>query len=214
VTVPDATHFTLLTTNSTTQTSGGFTVFPLVAPPLNRYGNVTIQWNTWNLGYTDNGGTFNLSQSPLSPPTVFNFFFPNYQFPGALSSAGLTTPEFQLTSDTSVALQMNFLEGGILVNNNNTNGLSSFNNGGGAIVLDLGPWVSTSYTSTANLPTLVDSMNSLLVAGQLSPAAKTNIVNYVSTLSYSTPPTPAQMRDRVRAVVHLITASPDFTIQK
>jgi hypothetical protein len=214
VTVPDATHFTLITTNSANQSDNSFNMFPLVAPPLNRSGNVTIQWSTWNLGYTDNGATFNLSQSPLSPATVFNFFFPNYEFPGALASAGLTTPEFQLTSDTSVALQMNYLEGGILVNNNNTNGLTSFNNGGGAIVLDLGPWLSTNYASTANLPKLVDSMNSLLVAGQLSQAAKTSIVNYVSTLSYSTPPTPTQIRDRVRAVVHLVTASPDFTIQK
>ncbi len=214
VTVPDATHFTLISAYSTNQTDNGFSVYPLVPPPLNRHGDVIIQWNTWNLGYTDSGTTFNLSQSPLSPPTVFNFFFPSYQFPGALSSAGITTPEFQLTSDTSVALQLNFLEGGILGNTSNTNGLSSFNNGGGAIVLDLGPWVSTNFTSTANLPALVDSMNSLLVAGQLSPAAKTNILNYVSTLSYSTPPTPTQMRDRVRAVVHLITASPDFTIQK
>ena len=213
-TIPDPLHFTLVTTNSATQTSGGFNIYPLGPPVLNRSGNATIQWNTWNLSYTDNGGTFNLSQSPLSAATVFNFFFPNYQFPGALASAGLTTPEFQLTSDTSVALQLNFLEGGILVNNNNTNGLSSFNNGGGAIVLDLGPWMSTNYTSTANLPTLVDSMNSLLVAGQLSPVSKTNIVNYVATLTYGTPPTPTQMRDRVRAVVHLITASPDFTIQK
>jgi uncharacterized protein (DUF1800 family) len=214
MTVPDATHFTLSTTNTANQTDSAFNVYPLVPPILNRSGDVTIQWNTWNLGYTDNGSTFNLSQSPLSPATVFNFFFPNYQFPGALASAGLTTPEFQLTSDTSVALQLNYLEGGILVNNNNTNGLSSFNNGGGAIVLDLGPWISTNYTSSANVPALVDSMNSLLVAGQLSPRAKTNIVSYVTSLSYSTPPTPTQMRDRVRAVVHLITASPDFTIQK
>jgi hypothetical protein len=214
VTVPDATHFTLITTNSANQSDNSFNVYPLVAPPLNRSGNVTIQWNTWNLGYTDNGGTFNLSQSPLSSATVFNFFFPNYEFPGALASAGLTTPEFQLTSDTSVALQMNFLEGGILVNNNNTNGLTSFNNGSGAIVLDLGPWVSTNYTANANLPKLVDSMNSVLLAGQLSPTARASILNYVSTLAYSTPPTPTQIRDRVRAVVHLITASPDFTIQK
>lgn len=216
-TVPDATHFTIIVTNSTTQTQSGFSLYPLVPPVLNRSGNVTIQWSTWNMGYTDNGGTFNLSQSPLSPATVFNFFFPNYQFPGALASAGLTTPEFQLTSDTSVALQLNFLEGGILVNNNNTNGLSSFNNGGGAIVMDFGPWVSTNYTSAANVPGLVDSMNALLLAGQLSAGAKTNIVKYVTNTTnfpFSTPPTQSQMRDRVRAVVHLITASPDFTIQK
>jgi uncharacterized protein (DUF1800 family) len=214
-TVPDATHFTLIVTNNgPTQTSSGFNIFPLVAPPLNRSGNVTIQWSTWNMGATDSGSTFNLSQSPLSAPTVFNFFFPNYQFPGALASAGLTTPEFQLTSDTSIALQMNYVEGGIL-SGGNTNGLSSFNNNGGAIVLDIGPWVSTNYTASANVPLLVDSMNSLLAAGQLSAVAKSNIVRYVTnSLSFGNPPTPTQMRDRARAVIHLITASPDFTIQK
>jgi hypothetical protein len=213
-TVPDATHFTLFATNTvTTELGSSFSVYPYVAPALNRSGNVTIQWSTWNLGYTDNGGTFNLSQSPLSPPTVFNFFFPGYEFPGALASAGLTTPEFQLTSDTSVALQMNFLEGGIL-SGNNTNGLSSFNNNGGAIFLDIGPWMTLTYT---NVPVLVDSMNSLLVAGQLSAAAKSNIVRYVTNVvnfPMSSPPSQKQMRDRVRAVVHLVTTSPDFTIQK
>jgi hypothetical protein len=57
----------------------------------------------------------------------------------------------------------------------------------------------------------------LLLAGQLSAAAKTNIVNYVTNtvnFPFSTPPTQTQMRDRVRAAVHLITASPNFTIQK
>ena len=216
-TIPDPSHFTIIVTNSTTQTQSGGNIYPLGPPALNRSGNVMVQMSTWNMGYTDNGSTFNLSQSPLSPATVFNFFFPNYQFPGAIASAGLTTPEFQLTSDTSVALQMNFLEGGILANNNNTNGLSSFNNHSGAIMLDLGPWMSTNYTSPANVPALVSSLNSLLVAGQLAPIAQSNIVNYVTNtvnFPFSSPPSQAQMRDRVRAVVHLITASPDFTIQK
>jgi hypothetical protein len=154
---------------------------------------------------------------------VFNFFFPNYAFPGALASAGLTTPEFQLTSDTSVALQMNFLESGVLTNSSNnansvnTNGLSSFTTGNGSIVLDLGPWLTTNYAANASIPALVDTMNSLLTAGQLPVAAKTNIVNYVTNtvnFPYSAPPTPTQIRDRVRAVVHLLICSPDFTIQK
>ena len=214
-TVPDPMHFTLIVTNNIpTQNGSVFNLFPLVPPPLNRHGDVTIQWSTWNLGATDTGSTFNLAQSPLNAPTVFNFFFPNYEFPGALASAGLTTPEFQLTSDTSVALQMNYLEGGLLTGNN-TNGLSSFNNNGGAIVLDIGPWVSPVFTSSANIPKLVDSMNSLMVAGQLSAQARSNIVNYVTNnLAYGTTPTPTQMRDRARAVIHLITVSPDFTIQK
>jgi hypothetical protein len=60
---------------------------------------------------------------------------------------------------------------------------------------------------------LVDSLNSLLCGGQLSASAKTYIVNYANTLAYTTP-TYTQMRDRARAVAHLIISSPDFTIQK
>jgi hypothetical protein len=122
-----------------------------------------------------------------------------------------------LTSDTTVALQMNFVEGGLLSTNSNVSGLSSYANGTGAIVLDLGPWMTTNYTANTGIPGLVDSLNTLLTAGQLSGAAKTNIINYVTSpanFTYSTPPTTAQMASRVRAVVHLILSSPDFIIQK
>jgi hypothetical protein len=215
--IPDALTFTIRTTNSVNQTQSSFSFFPLGAPVLTRSGTATTRWNTWNLGYTDTSSTYNLAQSPLSANTVFNFFFPTYAFPGALSAAGLTTPEFQLTSDTSVALQMNFLESGLLNNSSNTNGLSSFTAGDGDITLDLGPWMTTNFTANASVSVLVDNLNSLLLAGQLSAAAKTSIINYVTNtvnFPFSTPPTQTQMRDRVRAVAHLITASPDYTIQK
>ena len=213
--IPDATHFTFHVTNSASQTQSGFNVYPLGPPPLTRSGNVTVTWSTWNLGYTDTGTAASLQQSPLRSPTVFNFYYPNYEFPGPLASAGLTTPEFQLTSDTSVALQMNFLEGGILNNAGNTNGLSSFTGGDGDIVLDIGPWMTTNYTLNAGIPSLVSNLNTVLLAGQLSAAAQTNIINYVTnTANFASPTNQTQMRDRVRAVVHLITASPDFTIQK
>ena len=211
--VPDATHFTTIVPTIANQTQNAATIFPLVAPPIPRSGNVLVQWGTWILNATDTGSTYSLAQTPLNAPTVFNFFFPGYKFPGSLTTAGLTTPEFQLTSDTTAAWQMNFLEGGLLGNGNNTNGISSFNNGGGAIAMDLGPWMTPANTSIAGLPGLVDSLNSLLCGGQLSASAKTYIVNYASTLAYTTP-TYTQMRDRVRAVAHLIISSPDFTIQK
>ena len=213
LTVPDATHFTTLVPSVGNSTQNNATIFPLVPPPLPRAGNVLIRWNTWILNATDTGASFSLAQTPLNSPTVFNFFFPDYKFPGALTTAGLTTPEFQLTSDTTVSWQMNFLQGGVLVNNNNTNGISSFNNGSGAIAIDLGPWMTPANTSNAGLPGLVDSLNSLLCGGQLNAAAKAQIVNYATTLAYTTP-TNTQMRDRLRAVVHLIISSPDFIIQK
>jgi hypothetical protein len=153
---------------------------------------------------------------------VFNFFFPDYKYPGTLATAGLTTPEFQLTSDTTVMFQMNFLSAGILGvgnNVNNTNGLSSFGRGdnnavaSGSIVLDISQYMTPAYTSNGGLPGLVDTLNSLLCGGQLSAGAKSQIVSYASTLGYTTP-TAGQMRDRVRAVIHLITSSPDYTVQR
>ena len=132
------------------------------------------------MSYTDTGSTASLSQSPLRSPTVFNFFYPGYEFPGALASAGLTTPEFQLTSDSRVGQQMNFVEGGILGNTGNTNGLSSFTGGNGSIFLDIGPWMTSKLTSDSGIPALVDALNSRLMAGQLSADAKTSIVDYVA----------------------------------
>lgn len=215
--VPDPSQFTIQNTVSRSTTQSGFNIYPLGVPPLNRNGAVTATFSTWNMGATDTSSTYNLSQTPLGAPTVFNFFFPDYQFPGTLASAGLTTPEFQLTSDTSVALQMNFLQAGILGNTGNSNGLSSYNTGNGAIVQDISPWMTTNYTSNAGIPSLVDALNTLLVAGQLSAAEKTAIVNYVANttnFSYNTPPTLTQQRDRVRAVIHLILCSPNYTVQK
>ena len=51
------------------------------------------------------------------------------------------------------------------------------------------------------------------MAGQLSAAAKAEISAHATSLAYTTPTT-TQLRDRIRAVVHLIVTSPDFTIQK
>jgi hypothetical protein len=202
--------------SSVTQTVTSPTLFPLVAPPMNRSGNATLSWNTWNMNATDSGTSSALVQTPLNSPTVFNFFLPEYRFPGILGSAGLTTPEFQLTSDTTAILQMNFLQAGILGNANNTNGLTSFNNGNGSIILDIGPWMTTGYTATAGgISNLVENLNTLMTGGQLSAGAKSQIVNYVGTLTYGSPtPTATQIRDRVRAAVHLILDSPEFTIQK
>jgi hypothetical protein len=217
VSVPDPTHFTIASVNSANQTQNSLLVYSLQPPPLARSGTVVIHESTWNLGYTDTGTAASSSQSPLRSPTVFNFFYPGYEFPGVLASAGLTTPEFQLTTASGVAAQMNFLEGGLLNNTGNTNGLSSFTSGNGSLVLDLAPWMTSGYTANAGIPTLVSTLNTNLAAGNLSAAAQAGIISYVANSTnfpYGTPPTQTQMRDRVRAVVHLIASSPDYLIQK
>jgi hypothetical protein len=214
VSVPDAQHFTILVPGFQSPPFNNGQMVCLLAPPrMVRSGTVGLQ-STWQFGLTDGW----LDQTPLESPTVFNFFYPDFKCPGTLAAAGLTTPEFQLTSDTTVVGQMNFLWGGIMWNWENVNGVSSFMFGGGSIMLDVGPWMTTNYTATASgVSSLVDALNTLLLAGQLSGGAKTAIVNYVSSTAnfpYDTPPSSTQMRDRVQAVVHLLATSPDFTIQK
>jgi len=216
--IPDATHFTCYTATNANQTQNGITVYPLAPPPLLRSGTVLIDWNTWVINATDSGSTRSLAQTPLNSPTVFNFFFPDYHFPGILGSAGLTTPEFQLTSDTTAVWQMNYLQGGIIATNsgntyNTTNGLTSFDNGNGSIVLDLKPWATPALTSNGNIGSLIDQFNTLLCGGQLSPSVRSQIISYVATLPYSTP-TSQEMMYRVRSVLHLIASSPDYTIQR
>jgi uncharacterized protein (DUF1800 family) len=210
-------YFTVTTTASRNQTENSLSVYGLQAPVLARSGTVVILQSTWNMSYTDTGSSSSISQSPLRSPTVFNWFYPGYEFPGALASAGLTTPEFQLTTASGVGLQMNFIEGGILNNTGNTNGLSSFNGGNGSVVLDIAPWMTTNYTSNAGVPALVSALNTYMAAGELSALTQSNIIRYVANTTnfgYGTPPTQTQMRDRVRAVIHLIASSPDYMIQK
>ena len=50
----------------------------------------------------DMGRETSIEQTPLRAPTVFNFFEPNYVFPGQTGVAGLVAPEFQITSETTV----------------------------------------------------------------------------------------------------------------
>lgn len=60
-------------------------------------GTVALTFSDWGLNDTET----DLSQTPMRSPTVFNFFEPDYSFPGILAQAGLVTPEFQLTTITS-----------------------------------------------------------------------------------------------------------------
>ncbi len=312
--VTDSNTFTIIAANLSNEGSdNGVYVFPLKSQPTVRNGAVAARMGTFNMGVTDTS----LGQTPLNSPTVFNFYLPDYKFPGTLSSEGITTPEFQVTSETTVIRQMNYLYSGVFTNGN-TNGVSSFSGGSGggpnALVMDLSPWTGLAdnslgmgagpaptepWTSDANLSTLIDRMNTLLVAGQLSSAGKQFILNFitnrviasvsvanpttvtttgahglatgdlitisgvtggtyktttnssvstvinttntvtvtgattftvpvncqvaptsvsgatVATVPYSnTAPTATNLRDRIRAVVHLILTSPDFTIQR
>jgi hypothetical protein len=199
------------------------------------------------MGSTDGS----LDQSPLNSPTVFNFFLPDYKYAGPLAQAGLTTPEFQKTAETTVMRQANYLERGVY-GSGNTNGVSSFNSGNNALMMDLSPWMgnavgtsppgsqmgagsnaSKPWTNDENLGDLIDRLNSLLMGGQMPAAIKTEMMRFVQTRANMTAaynqttnpytniaynnsgtPTDTEKQNRIRALLHFILTSPDFTIQR
>ncbi|MBX7207884.1 MAG: DUF1800 family protein [Verrucomicrobiaceae bacterium] len=184
----DEDHFR--TSNQPTNLNGGtyptpsgstnsVNIWPLVPAPTGRSGTVNVNQSTFVLGSTES----TLTQSPLNAPTVFNFFFPDYKFPGSLSNTGLDSPEFQLTTDTNVMNLTNSLTNMFLSTgggNGNLNGLSSFNAGGGSVVLDIGNYMTDAKTADGGIPGLIDELSNLLVGGPLQAATKTAIINFVT----------------------------------
>jgi len=206
--------------------SGTFHAAPFT-PVLDRSGTAVSGYSDWNIGSTDT----ELGQTPINSPTVFNFFEPGYRHPGELASNGLETPEFQLSSDTNVIRQANFIFGGIYSTSSTTsltsgytNGFSSFRTGSHDIMMDFSPWMGprttgTNYwTNTTNLRDLIRELSSILMAGQMSQAMEDQIYNFVSStsnISYnSTTPTESERRNRVRAVIYFIAVSPELAIQR
>ena len=207
------------------------TIYPLIPPVLGRSGVVTINASSFILSSTES----TLTQSPLNSPTVFNYFFPTYKYPGVLANNGLDSPEFQLTTDTNVMTLTNTITNMLIGTgggNGNVNGLMSFNNGGGSVVMDIGKdpisnpelppqfiYMSPdSRTANAGIPALVDDLASLLVGAPLDPTTRTTIINFVANTTnfpYTTPiPTNLQKRDRIRAIIHLILTSAEYAVQK
>jgi len=222
VTVLDDRQFTIENAGAATFTSSrtGSIVMSPAVPVLNFSGSATLGYSSFSMGDTDT----DLGQTAMRSPTVFNFYMPDYQFPGTLASNGLITPEFQLSSDTNVIRQSNFIYEGILKPSTTNTIFSSFRSGSGAIGLDFRSWIGTrpsgsgAWTDNANLVTLVDELSVLLTANQLSAQAKQIIITFVSNtanISYTNgSATDAQKINRLRGIIHLITTSPDFTIQR
>ncbi len=219
INVVDDTHFTVTALDTITSRDGTVAVAPHAITSA-RSGNLTMGALNWMLNST-NG---DLQQTPLASPTVFNFFEPDYQFGGILALAGLVTPEFQLTTETNVINQANFLYNGIANPSGNTNGLSSFRSGANNVTLDFGTWMqlrpgtTAPWTNDVNIDALIDALDTLLTPRQLSSSAKASIKAHVintANIAYSnTAPTDTQKRDRLRSLIHLIATSADYTIQK
>ena len=136
-------------------------------------------------------------QSPLRALTVFNFFAPDYASPGDISSAGLVSPEFEITTETTVISTANFIRNLIF------NGQGS---GANKVVLDFSALTSLATTDPA---AMLDQLNILLMAGQMDTNMKSQILTAVNPIS-----TADGGFNRVKNAVYLITTSPQYATQR
>lgn len=140
--------------------------------------------------------TFNFGEAALYAPSVFNFFSPDYVQAGAIGQAGLFSPEFQITTDTTVITTANKMRGNVYQQPSGTNP--------DAIVLDLSPLVAVANDPNA----VVDLLKNLLMAGEMSDAMRNIVVNAVTQIPA------ANTLERAQTAVHLLVTSPEFVIEK
>jgi uncharacterized protein (DUF1800 family) len=157
---------------------------------------------TWRIGNLSAPNS--LGQSPLQAPSVFNFFRPGYVPPSqALALMKFTAPEFQIVNETTVPSYLNYLDG-IL-----SRGISI-----GSLGFDIVPAYTTELTLVGNPSALVDRLNRILCAGQLSSATVNLIVNALGTDRSTTDGSDTTKRNYIAKAILFVMASPEYLIQK
>ena len=140
-----------------------------------------------------------IGQYPMSAPSVFNFYLPDYEPPGAISAAGLVGPEFQILNSVFGILTPNALY-------NLVNGSAV-----GSFTLDLAPQTALGDNTTA----LIDNIDLLLTHGTLSAGTRTQVTNAVNGVTTAMVPSGSTLaQTKARLAVYLIVVSPDFAVLK
>jgi uncharacterized protein (DUF1800 family) len=137
----------------------------------------------------------NLAEEAMHSPTVFNFFGPDYAAPGAIAAAGLKSPEFEITTDTTVISATNYLRTAIHT------GLGPSSD---RITLSL----AAEQTRAADPAGLVDHLNSVLMAGGMSSNMRNIMINAVTQIPSN------NTLERVRTAIYLVVNSPEFVVDK
>ena len=136
-----------------------------------------------------------LAEEAMHSPTVFNFFSPDYETPGAITLAGLKSPEFEITTETTSVSTTNFIRNAIY---------SYLGPSSDKITLNL----VNEQTLAADPAQLVDHMNALLMAGGMSSSMRSILINAVTQISATNP------AERVKTALYLVVSSPEFVIEK
>ena len=150
--------------------------------------------DTWAIGNTSNPST-RLGQSPGRSPTVFNFFRPGYVPPNSkIAAAALVAPEFQIINESTVTGYVNYMQNAV-------------SRGIGDVAADY----SSLLPLADNAQALLDELNLVLAAGQLSGATINLMRGALDGMSRGSD---ANRRNRIYAALVMVLAAPEFIVQK
>jgi uncharacterized protein (DUF1800 family) len=133
---------------------------------------------------------YDLNELPLRPPSVFNYFPPNYQIPGST----LLGPEFDLQTTAQALARINFVY--------------SFVDWG------LGNGTTVDFTTYANLAgtdvnQLVNALDALLLHGTLSASSRASVLAAVNAVASGS----NQNLNRAKTAIYLIASSSQYQVE-
>ena len=166
--------------------------FNAAAPVADTYGEISM------VGGTSFQSAY--GQSPLEAPTVFNFFTPDYQQPGAFADAGLYTPEFQITTQSSVYSTSNSYY------NDTANAYKGMTNPPTSRpLIDL-----SSLTVNASSPAaMVATINANMLYGTMSPTLQSTLTNMVQFGLNG-----ASANEKAWSLIYVTMLSPEYATQR
>ncbi len=144
-----------------------------------------------------------LGEMSLAAPSVFNWFAPGFVPPGTdIEKAGLVAPELQMTNITSVASYLNYMQDAI----------GAADAGGQDLFSAYSPEIALAQTPDK----LLDRVNLLLMAGQMSPSLRQQVLDAVNSIAIpagSPDAAGAALKARVQVAIYLTVASPAYIAQ-
>lgn len=161
-------------------------------------------------------------QTPLGSPSVFNFFLPDYQPKGSIADLNLVAPEFQIHNNITALNFINEVDawtyhGNVMTPQGYEPGARPDENFNIA-TLDF----TNEIPLVENPEQLVERLNIILAAGQLSDTTKSIIVDAISQLTEDNIEVPDEVENperrylerRLHLALYLILISPDYAILK
>ncbi|AVP95845.1 hypothetical protein C7S18_00920 [Ahniella affigens] len=151
----------------------------------------------------------NLLQRPLGAPTVFNFYEPDYQQPGAIATADLYSPEFQIMNETTLVTASNEMWNRIYAGYSTSSGAFTLPTTAAYLSFaDLSALAANSSNATSRAQ-LLDALNVRLLYGTMSPQLRAVLDNMLRFDLVS-----LDGNRKVLDLVHLIAISPEFAVQR